>query len=52
MSNHAPHLVHLYEADGDEGFYDPPGEPLSAKPNKFRFESVADILTNFGLGQE
>ena len=35
------------EAKKEHDNYDPPGEPLAAKPNKFKFESVADILANF-----
>jgi hypothetical protein len=57
VNNHNPRLVPLSEYDAPlpeepAGFFDPVGAPIAAKPNKFKFESVADILANFDPGNE
>ena len=35
------------ETRKEQDNYNPPGEPLAPKKNKFKFESVSDILANF-----
>jgi AAA domain len=64
MSEGNPQYVPLDEIEGaaiygdsplpeePPGFFYPVGESIAAKPNKFKFESVADILANFNPGNE